>query len=328
MLVRWSLDYNLVRPQSSLQLGSIPFPTQEKGRKAMREFSRAVMILGAFAVMMMGVTCTPGPSQGSENLKVFISVDMEGIAGVVTSSECGASGPDYDFFRRIMTEEANAAIEAALEAGATEIVVRDGHGSARNILPDLLHDKAKLVRGWSGGPLGMVEGIDGTFDALLFIGYHAKAGTPDGIIAHTMSGNVVDLTINGTSLPEAGVNALIAGHFDVPVIFLSGDLAITDQAEGLFGDIETVAVKDGIGRAELGKHPLVARQEIYEGVARAFERLGSFRPYRYQAPYKMDLRVRREPEEMYPGAERVADGEYTFTHNDILEVIRAFNALH
>ncbi len=246
-----------------------PFPTQEKGRRAMRKLSRVVMILGVSSVMLLGVSCSPEPPQSGEALKVFISVDMEGIAGVVTSSECGASGPDYDYFRRIMTEETNAAIRAALDAGATEIVVRDGHGSARNILPGLLHEKAKLVRGWSGGPLGMVEGIDESFDALLFIGNHAKAGTPNGIIAHTMSGNVIDLTINGTSLPEAGLNALIAGHFDVPVIFLSGDLAIADQARGLFGDIETVAVKDGIGRAELGKHPLVAQEEIYEGVSRA-----------------------------------------------------------
>jgi D-amino peptidase len=294
----------------------------------MKEFSRVVMILGMASVMVSGAACSPEPPQSGESLKVLMSVDMEGIAGVVTSSECSASGPDYNRFRRIMTEEANAAIKAALDAGATEIVVRDGHGSARNILPDLLNEKAKLVRGWSGGPLGMVEGIDETFDALLFIGYHAKAGTPNGIIAHTMSGNVVDLTINGTSLPEAGVNALIAGHFDVPVIFLSGDLAIVEQAQDLFGDIETVATKDGIGRAELGKHPLVAQREIYEGVARAFARLGSFQPYKYQAPYTMDLRVRREPEEMYPGAEKVADGAYTFTHDDILEIIRAFDALH
>jgi D-amino peptidase len=227
-----------------------------------------------------------------------------------------------------MTEETNAAIEAALEAGATEIVVRDAHGSARNIFPDLLHEKARLVRGWSGSPLGMVEGVDETFDAVLFIGYHAKAGTPNGIIAHTMSGNVVDLTINGVSLPEAGVNALIAGLYDVPVIFLAGDRAIVDQARDLLGDIEMVSTKDGIGRAQVGKHPAVVREEINEGVARAFQRLGEFQPYQFEAPYTMNLKVRREPEEMYPGAERVAEGEYTFTHDDLLEVIRAFDVLH
>jgi D-amino peptidase len=294
----------------------------------MREFNRAVTILGFSSLMAVGAACSPEAPQTGEGLKVLISVDMEGLAGVVTSSELTASGPDYGIFRKIMTEETNAAIKAAFDAGASEIVVRDGHGSARNILPDLLDENVKLVRGWSGGPLGMVEGIDETFDALLLVGYHAKAGTPDGIIAHTMSGNVVDLTINGISLPEAGVNALIAGLFDVPLIFLSGDRAMVDQAHELFGDIETVSVKDGIGRAEMGMHPVVAQKAIYEGVLRAIERLGDFQPYTFQAPYTMELKVRRDPEEIYPGAEKVADGEYIFTHDDLLEVIRAFDALH
>jgi D-amino peptidase len=294
----------------------------------MSVFNRTATLLLVSSLVSATVSCSPSPSQAHQSLKVLISVDMEGIAGVVTSAECGSNSPDYDRFRKIMTEEANAAVRAALDAGATEVVVRDGHGSGRNILPDLLHEKAKLVRGWSGGPLGMVEGIDDTFDALLFIGNHAKAGTPDGIIAHTMSGNVVDLTINGTSLPEAGINSLIAGHFDVPVIFLAGDRAIADQAQGLFGDIETVATKDGIGLAQMGEHPLAVQQEIYDGVARAFARLGDFQPYKFQPPYTMDLRVRRDPEEMYPGAEKLADGHYTFTHDDLLEVIRAFDVLH
>lgn len=294
----------------------------------MRKLGWAIMTLGLSCVLMWAASCSPASSQSEANLKVLISVDMEGLAGVVTSSELTASGPDYGIFRKIMTEEANSAVQAALDAGATEVVVRDGHGSARNILPDLLHEEAHLLRGWSGGPLGMVEGIDETFDALLLVGYHAKAGTPNGIIAHTMSGNVVDLTINGVSLPEAGVNALIAGVFDVPLIFLSGDRAMADQAHELFGDIETVSVKDGIGRAELGVHPVVAQKMTYEGVRRAMERIGTFQPYKFQPPYTMELKVRRDPEEMYPGSEKVADGEYTFTHDDLLEVIRAFDVLH
>jgi D-amino peptidase len=289
----------------------------------------AVMILFGIVATVTGVVITSGFSQANDGLKVLISVDMEGLAGVVTGSECSSSGPDYQYFREIMTKEANAAIEGALAAGAEEILVRDSHGSARNIIPDLLHEKARLLRGWvEDSPLGMVEGIDETFDALLFVGYHAKAGTPNGIIAHTMSGNVVDLEINGTSLPEAGINALIAGVFEVPVVFLSGDRAIVDQARGLFGDIETVAVKEGIGVAELGKHPLVANKEIKETVARALARLEDFEPYQFEPPYTMVLKVRREPEELYPGATKTGTGEYTFTNDDLLEVIRAFDVLH
>ena len=140
-------------------------------------------------------------SKSSNGLKVFISVDMEGITGVVNWEEVSRDGKDYDCFRRIMTKETNAAIEGALAAGATDILVRDSHGSARNILPDLLNKNAKLLRDWSGGFMSMMEGIDKSFDAVIFIGYHAKAGTPNALLEHTMTGNVLDISINGVSLP-------------------------------------------------------------------------------------------------------------------------------
>ena len=154
---------------------------------------------------------TPLSAQQSEDMKVFISVDMEGITGVVNWEDVDRTGKDYDYFRRIMSLEANAAVLGAFDAGATEVVVRDSHGSARNILPDLLDSRALLIRDWSGGPKSMMEGIDESFDAVVFIGYHAKAGTPDALLEHTTSGNVQAFTINGETYPEAGYNALIAG---------------------------------------------------------------------------------------------------------------------
>lgn len=159
---------------------------------------RIAILVGG--VMVAGALST-AHAQGR---KVFISVDMEGITGVVNWEDVSRTGKDYDYFRRIMTLETNAAIEGALAAGATEIVVRDSHGSARNILPDLLNENARLLRDWSGGPLVMMEGIDESFHAVMFIGYHAKAGTPDALLDHTSSGNVTDVSINGVSLPEAG----------------------------------------------------------------------------------------------------------------------------
>lgn len=202
-------------------------------------------------------------SQGKKGLKVFISVDMEGITGVVNWEEVRREGKDYDYFRKIMIVETNAAIEGALEAGDTEIIVRDSHGSARNILPGLLNKNAKLLRDWSGGLKSMMEGIDETFDAVIFIVYHAKAGTPDANLEHTMSSSKInDVTINGISMSEAGINALIAGNYNVPVVFLSGDKAICDQSEEMFSGIETVAVKEGIGYATLSLHPEVANEKI------------------------------------------------------------------
>ncbi len=274
--------------------------------------------------LIAGLTaCVQTPEK---NLKIFISVDMEGIAGVIQGSDCSSSGKDYDYFRKIMTIETNAAIEGALAAGASEIVVRDGHGSKTNILPDLLHKKAKLLRGVTTKPENMMLGIDESFDAVLFIGYHAKAGTKEGVLAHTSSGNVIDLSINNVSLPEAGYNALIAGLFDVPIAFLAGDNWICQQAKDLFGDVATVETKIGMGRAELGLHPEVARDKIRLEVTNALKDLSRFVPYKLTPPYSMVLKVRRE-RDLFAGAERTGEGEFTFTSSDFFVVMDAFNAM-
>lgn len=278
-----------------------------------------------FVIVLLTVysACVPGQRNG---LKVFISVDMEGIAGVISGSECSPRGRDYDYFRELMTIETNAAIEGAIVAGATEIVVRDGHGSKTNVFPALLHKKAKLLRGSTKRPENMMLGIDETFDVVLFIGYHAKAGTKDGILAHTSSGNVIDLSVNGVSLPEAGYNALIAGLFDVPVVFLAGDNWICQQAKDLFGEISTVETKVGMGSSELGLHPDVVQDKIRTEVTKALRELSSYQPYKMKPPYTMILQVKKE-RELYPGAEKTGDGEFTFTSSDFLEVMDAFNKM-
>lgn len=284
------------------------------------------------SISILLIFSSVGLSKSGNNLKVFISVDMEGITGVVNWEEVSRDGKDYDYFRKIMTQETNAAIEGALEAGSTEIIVRDSHGSARNILPEMLNRNAKLLRDWSGGFKSMMEGIDETFDAVIFIGYHAKAGTPNAILEHTMSGNITDVSINGVSLPEAGINALIAGYYNVPVIFLSGDLAVTKLAKELFGEVETVAVKEGFGMAALNLHPEVAQEKIKEGVNRALSNLGNYKPFKLKSPYKMKLKLKREElvheKSFYPGAKRTGDWELTFESNDLIEVIKAFRWMH
>lgn len=270
-------------------------------------------------------------AQSPEDLKVFISVDMEGISGVVTSEECGASGSDYGYFRRIMSEEANAAVLGAFDAGATEVVVRDSHGSARNILPGLLDPQARLIRDWSGGPQGMMEGLDGSFDAVVFIGYHARAGTPDAIIDHTSSGNVTDFAINGQSLPEAGYNALMATHYGVPVVFVAGDQAVVDQVQELFGEVATVATKEGIGAASNGLHPETAAEMIRAGVADAVSNRDRYGLFDLEKPYTLTLKLKTEQSvwngSWFPGARRTGDWELTYTGDEILEVMYAFNVM-
>ena len=269
--------------------------------------------------------------QTEAGLKVFISVDMEGVTGVVNSADASRSGKDYDYFRQTMTREANAAIKGALAAGATEIIVRDSHGSALNLLPEMLHESSKLIRDWSGGPISMMEGIDDTYDAAIFVGYHAKAGTPDGVLDHTSSGNVNDVSVNGVSLPETGYNALIAGHYDVPIVFVAGDKAVCDQAKQLLGKVETVAVKEGIGAAAVNLHPAVAREKIRAGVETALRNLDQYKPYRLSPPYTMVLKLKTEQAihdgAFYPGAKRTGDWELTYVAKDVMELMSAYRGM-
>ena len=177
----------------------------------------------------------------------------------------------------------------------------------------------------------MMEGIDESYDAVVFIGYHARAGTPDAIIDHTSNGNVVDFAINGVSLPEAGYNALMAGSYGVPVVFVGGDQAICDQVTELFGNVGTVAVKKGIGGASDGLHPDLANARIREGVADAVRNRGQYRPFTMTPPYTLVLKLKSEASiyngSFFPGARRTGDWELTFTNDDIFKVIYAFNVM-
>src|SRR6185503_18524338 len=156
-------------------------------------------------------------------LKVYISVDMEGIAGVVTADQLGPTGFEYARAREFMTGEALAAIAGARDAGATQIVVSDSHGNGQNLLIDKFPPDVTIIRSWPR-PLMMVQGIDSTFDAAVFIGYHASTTNPVGVRAHTISSaNLAAVELNGVSMPEAGINAAIAAHFGVPVVAISGD---------------------------------------------------------------------------------------------------------
>lgn len=290
-----------------------------------------VALLFLAALVPAAVPVAPLRAQETDGPRVFISVDMEGITGVVHWEEVSRTGKDYDYFRRIMSREANAAVLGAFDAGAGAVVVRDSHGSARNILPDLLDPRATLIRDWSGGPNSMLEGIDESFDAVVFIGYHAKAGTPDALLEHTTSGNVQDFSINGVSYPEAGYNALIAGVYGVPVVFVAGDRAICDQVREFLGDVATFATKEGIGDAAENLHPDVSFEGIRAGVADAVRNRARRSPFTLSPPYTLVLRLKNEVSvyngSFFPGAERTGDWELTFTSGDFLEVMYAYSVM-
>jgi D-amino peptidase len=265
-------------------------------------------------------------ARAEKGLKVFISVDMEGISGVIHWEDVSRDGKDYSLFRRLMTEEANAAVEGALEAGATEILVRDSHGSARNILPDRLHPEAILLRDWSSGPLSMMEGIDETYDAVIFIGYHAREGTPDAVLKH------IDVFINGKNMPEAGINGAIAGYFNVPVVMAAGDLAFVKQAQELFPGVECVSVKEGIGKAAKMLHPTKAQEMIKKKTKEALTNLKKVSPFKLKTPITMEIRYKHENDaargSWFPGAKRTGERTVAYTHSDLMEVLKFFMFAH
>jgi len=264
--------------------------------------------------------------------KVFISVDMEGITGVTHWDEVDSSHRNYEHFRSLMIDEANAAIDGALDAGATQIVVRDSHDTARNLLPGKLRPEAKLIREWAGSPFGMMQGIDESFDAVVFVGYHAQAGTPNATLKHTMSGKIYDLRINGEAVPEAGWNALIAGYYRVPVVFLSGDAAICEYAKFNFTRVETVSVKEGIGKACISLSPKKTVPIIREGVKNAVKNRNNCQPFTPDDSCFTEIQYAKEEKaneaQWYPGAERVDNRTVGFRSDDFLECMRFFMFAH
>lgn len=267
------------------------------------------------------------PAAAQEGLKVFISADMEGVAGTVTSDQLGPTGFEYQRFREIMTAEVNAAIAAAREAGATEILVADSHGNGENLLVERLPQDIQLVRSWPR-PLGMMEGIDDTFDAVLFIGYHAGTHNTRGVRAHTLSSaNLTGVRLNGRLVPEAGLSAAVAGHFGVPVVMISGDDAIAEEATALLGPIETAVTKWSLGfHSARTLLPEASYALIGEKVGAALARVGELRPFRVETPVRLEIAFKNYmPAEVLaylPGVERVDAHTVAFVGRDMLEVSR------
>ncbi len=237
--------------------------------------------------------------KSGNGLKIMIQVDFEGVTNVVNWDEIYPGHAHFDRNCDILTGEINAAVAGAIAAGATEIIVRDGHAGNINVNPLLLDPRAKLTKGRvPGTPHTMVLGIDSTFDALLFIGAHARAGEMMGTLSHTMSLKVLDFKINGRPLFEAAFNALYAGQFGVPVVFLSGDNMACKEAFDNFGNIETVETKYAYGRTcAMSKSPQVVYAEIKESVERALRKLDKGCLFKMSAPYQMELEVTQEESE-------------------------------
>ena len=248
-------------------------------------------------------------TQGRQ-LKVFISVDLEGVTGTIQPSQLGPTGFEYSRAREWMTGELLAAIEGARAAGATEIIAADSHGNAQSLLIDRLPDDIRVVRGFPR-PLGMMEGIDETFQAAIFIGYHSSEYTVDSVRSHTFSSaRLLGVKINGMEVSEGIFNALLAGHFSVPVAFISGDRAAVEQLQGVVGQAGGAIVKEGLGyHSALTVTPARGQAMIRAGVEEALGRLPVMTPYRAPTPIALEvgfkLTLDAEQAAFVPGLERL-----------------------
>jgi D-amino peptidase len=257
-------------------------------------------------------------------LKVHISVDMEGVAGAVTGEQLGPSGFEYGRFREFMTREALAAVEAARAGGATEIVVADSHGNGQNLLIDQFPADVRIIRSWPRR-LGMVAGIDDQVDAAIFIGYHAGTNNATGVRAHTFSSaNLARVALNGTNVTEGSWNAAIAGHFDVPVVMMSGDDAAIAEVRAALGDIEAAETKRTLGFHSANTlTPQAATALIAERVRAAMSRLADFTPLKVETPVTVDVTFKNYlPSEVLaylPIFERTDSHSIRFRAKDMVE---------
>ncbi|MBB5630239.1 M55 family metallopeptidase [Sphaerisporangium krabiense] len=259
---------------------------------------------------------------------MLISVDMEGISGIVHPTETNPDRYDYERGRALMTAEANAVIAGVLDAEPDAVVwVADAHGPFRNLLPEELDRRAHLVRG-RPRPLGMLGGLDENTGAVLLVGYHARAGGGPAVLAHTMSGDILDVRVAGRSLGEIGLNAAMAGHLGVPVVLLSGDDTACAELADLVPSAVTVTVKQVLGQAAaVALHPEESRERLRAAAADAITRRGQVPPLTIAGPLDVEVDLYSpatvDLATLVPGVSRAGgDRTVTFTAADVAELYR------
>lgn len=262
-------------------------------------------------------------------MRVFISIDAEGCTGIYKTSQVTPGNPDYEFCRRMMEGDANAAIRGVFNAGALDVLVNDAHNNGDNIRIENLDPRARLVSG-SAKPMSMMEGISGAFDAVLLLGYHSRKGER-GAISHTYNGrSIFDVRINGRSVGEAEINGYFAGCFGVPVIFLSGDQYVTENIRSVVPGVRTVATKRSIGcAASECLHPQVTWKRIEEGVAAALSdvRDNPVKPMG-EPPYTLEIQFATTSHATLamrlPGANSISPTAVRYKAEDYMSIYNAF----
>jgi D-amino peptidase len=263
---------------------------------------------------------------------VFISIDMEGIAGIAHRQQVTRGMGDYPIGRELMTKEANAAIDGAFQGGAASVMVNDSHGDMFNLLQEELDPRAELILGSPKVPLSMMQGFGPDFDVALFIGYHASAGTEAAVLDHTYYGRILwDVRINGESQTEASLNAAVAGGMGVPVGLVTGDEKACAQAEKQLPGVRTVVVKQAFGRGVARSlHPGEARDLIRKAAAEVVRDPSQFQPYRPEPPFVLEADVLNtgiaDLCSLAPGVERTGPRTLRFQTDDFMQAFRCLLA--
>lgn len=255
-------------------------------------------------------------------MKVFISVDIEGITGVTAWSETTLGNSDYNQCADQMTKETVAACEGAITMGAKEIFVKDAHDSARNIDITKLPRCVKLSRGWTSTPDSMVAGLDETFDAVIFIGYHSAAGTDGSPLSHTMNLDNNYMKINGVKVSEFTINSYLAANYGVPVVFVSGDKMLCEKAKEFNPQIVTVAVKEGLGGATVSINPELACDLIREGVKNSLKHNVACKidvPEKFEVEINYKEHKQAKYASFYPGVTQIDSHTVKYTATNVKE---------
>ena len=259
-------------------------------------------------------------------MKVFISADIEGVTTTTTFNDCITSSAKYEYHCEQMTSEVIAACEGAIEAGATEIVVRDAHDNATNIDIKRLPKCVKLIRQWSGHPYSMVEGIDNTFDACMFVGYHSAASCSGNPLSHTIDSNPFWIKINDCIASEFMIFSFVAAYEGVPTVFLSGDMQLCDDSATLHPKLVTVSVKKGVGASTASINPILACDLIRERTEKALKQdlkkaLISL-PQNFNAEICYKSHIDADKFSYFPGVQKISDTNITFSSSDYFEIVR------
>ena len=268
-------------------------------------------------------------SGGNLIMKIFMSIDIEGINGICHWEETETSSPRYKEFQEELQREVNAACRGAIRAGATEIVIKDAHDSARNLNILDLPEAVKLHRGWEGSLCSMMAGLDESFDAVIFIGYHSPSRSNGNPLSHTMNTNIFHVKINDVIASEFMINSYYASSLNVPIAFLSGDANLTTLVKAMNPNIETIASKEGRFNAVISKHPNITCKEIEEGVFSVLSKDLSKNIVPLPKKFDIEIQYKRHTDayrnSFFPGCKLSGSDCVTYqssNYNDILTVFK------